>query len=50
MKKAKSINIFEQKQVRTYWDLEKERWFISVIDAIEVLTGTDRSRRCIKIQ
>ncbi|WP_367914506.1 BRO family protein [Leadbetterella sp. DM7] len=31
--------------VLTHWDEEKELWFISVIDVIEVLTGTDRPRK-----
>lgn len=39
------IKIFDQKQVRTHWDSEKELWYISIIDVIEVLTGTDRPRK-----
>ncbi len=45
MGKENAIKIFEQKQVRTHWDEEKELWYISVIDVIEVLTGTDRPRK-----
>ena len=45
MKKENSISVFEQKQVRTHWDKENELWCISVIDVIEVLTGTDRPRK-----
>jgi len=45
MKKESAIKLFEQKQVRTHWDEEKELWYISVIDVIEVLTGTDRPRK-----
>ncbi len=45
MSKENAVRIFEQKQVRTHWDQEKERWYISVIDVIEVLTGTDRPRK-----
>ncbi|WP_224071871.1 BRO-N domain-containing protein [Arachidicoccus terrestris] len=37
--------MFEQKKVRTHWDEEQELWYISVIDVIEVLTGTDRPRK-----
>ena len=40
-----SIKIFNQKQVRTHWDERKELWFISIIDVIEELTGTDRPRK-----
>ncbi len=45
MKKENAIKIFEQKQVRVHWDEEKELWYISIIDVIEVLTGTDRPRK-----
>jgi hypothetical protein len=45
MKKENAVRIFEQKLVRTHWDAEKEVWYISVIDVIEVLTGTDRPRK-----
>src|SRR5690606_41794235 len=37
--------LFEEKKVRTLWDEEQEKWYISVIDVIEVLTGTDRPRK-----
>ena len=45
MSKENAIKIFEQKQVRTQWSDEKELWYISVIDVIEVLTETDRPRK-----
>jgi BRO family, N-terminal domain len=45
MKKENVVRIFEQKQVRTHWNEEKELWFISVIDVIELLTETDRPRK-----
>lgn len=45
MEQENAIRIFEQTQVRTHWDREKELWFISIIDVIEVLTGTDRPRK-----
>ena len=31
------IKIFEQNDVRTVWDEDKEKWFISIIDVIFVL-------------
>jgi hypothetical protein len=40
-----NIRLFEDKQVRTHWDAEKEKWFVSIIDVIEILTQTDRSRK-----
>ncbi len=38
MKKENSIVLFKQKQVRRYWDKEKEQWYFSVVDIVEVLT------------
>lgn len=45
MKKETSIKLFEEKKVRTIWDAEQEKWYISIIDVIEVLTNTDRARK-----
>jgi hypothetical protein len=45
MKKTNSIALFNQKQVRRVWDEEKERWYFSVIDVIEVLTESPRPRK-----
>ena len=39
------IKLFEQKKVRTHWDEESEKWFFSIIDVIEILTGTERGRK-----
>jgi len=39
------IKIFEEKKVRTLWDSEQEKWYFSIIDTIEILTGTDRPRK-----
>jgi hypothetical protein len=45
MSKENAIKLFEEKQVRTVWDAEKEKWYISIVDVIEILTGTDRPRK-----
>ena len=45
MKKEMSIKLFEQKKVRTLWDEEKEEWFFSIVDTIEILTESANSRR-----
>ena len=39
------LKLFEQQKVRTHWDEIEEKWYFSVIDVIELLTGTDRSRK-----
>ena len=32
------IKIFEEKQVRTEWDEENEKWWFSIVDIVAVLT------------
>jgi hypothetical protein len=38
MEKQNEIKVFEDKQVRTVWDTEQEKWYISIIDVIAILT------------
>ena len=40
MKQENAIQLFEDKKVRTVWDADAEKWFISVVDVIEILTGS----------
>ena len=40
MGQKEQIKLFEQKRVRSVWDEEKEEWFFSVIDVVEVLTDS----------
>lgn len=37
-KQQNAIQVFEEKQVRTLWDAEQEKWYISIVDVIAVLT------------
>jgi len=45
MKKEQSIILFNQKEVRRHWDSEKERWYFSIIDIIEILTESSIPKR-----
>ncbi len=45
MSKQNAIQVFEGKKVRTLWDDEEEKWFISIVDAIEVLTASPNPRK-----
>jgi hypothetical protein len=38
MRKEEAIQIFEDKQVRTAWDAEQEKWYIAIVDVVAVLT------------
>jgi DNA-damage-inducible protein D len=39
------IKLFEQKKVRSHYDAEKEIWYFSVIDVIQILTGSTIPKR-----
>lgn len=40
-----AVKVFESRQIRTIWNETEEKWYFSVTDVIEVLTGTDRPRK-----
>lgn len=43
------IAVFKGKQIRRHWDEEKEQWFFSVVDVIEVLTESPNARSYWKV-
>jgi len=45
MTQVNAIQLFEDKKVRTIWDEEQEKWYISIIDVIEVLTNSPNPRK-----
>lgn len=40
MGKKEALKIFEDKNVRVIWDDEREEWYFSVVDVVEVLTDS----------
>lgn len=38
MKQQDALQLFEDKTVRTVWDQDQEKWYISIIDVIRILT------------
>lgn len=46
MEKQNETKIFEEQKVRTVWDSKQEKWNFSIIDVIEILTGSPRPRKC----
>ena len=44
MKNDTTLAVFENKQIRRHYDAEKEVWYFSVIDIIEVLTESSNPR------
>ena len=45
MTKETAIKLFEEKQVRSVWDAEQEKWFISIVDVVAVLTESPNPRK-----
>lgn len=45
MTKETALQLFEQKQVRSLWNEEEEKWYFSIVDVVGVLTETDRPRK-----
>jgi hypothetical protein len=45
MKQQTEIKIFEEKKVRTLWDEENEKWYLSIIDVIAILTEQPNFQR-----
>ncbi|MGH0054237.1 MAG: BRO-N domain-containing protein [Sphaerochaetaceae bacterium] len=39
MNDKNTIQIFENKRIRTVWDEGKEEWYFSIVDVVQVLTG-----------
>ena len=49
MTKKNQIQIFNDKKVRTVWDSEKEEWYFSVVDVVEILTDSADPRNYWKV-
>ncbi len=43
-----SIQLFENKRIRTAWDEEKEEWYFSIVDVVAVLTDQPDTRHAAK--
>ena len=52
MTKLQSIQLFEERNVRTVWDDEQEKWYFSVVDVVGILTdqpSMERARNYWKV-
>ena len=45
MKEETAIRLFETQKIRSVWNEAEQQWYFSIVDVIEVLTGTDRPRK-----
>ena len=39
------VKLFESMRVRSHWNAEEEQWYFSVVDVVQVLTGSERPRK-----
>ena len=45
MEPQTAIKIFEEKKVRMIWDEEMEKWYLSIVDVIAILTESPNPRK-----
>lgn len=45
MSEQDKIQLFENQSIRTAWNEEQEEWYFSIVDVIDVLTGSENPRR-----
>ena len=40
-----NIQLFENRQVRSHWDAEQEKWYVSIVDVVAILTDSPNPRK-----
>ncbi len=45
MTKKQTMQLFNQKQIRTAWDDKEEKWYFSIVDVVSVLTDSVDGRK-----
>lgn len=40
-----NIQLFENRQVRSHWDAEQEKWYFSIVDVVAILTDSPNPRK-----
>ena len=38
MTKETAIKLFEEKQIRSLWSDQEEKWYFSIVDVVRILT------------
>lgn len=49
MSKETSIKLFEQRQIRTLWNEDEEKWYFSIVDVVGVLTDSPNPNNYWKV-
>ena len=45
MTKETALKLFEEKQIRSIWNEEDEKWYFSIVDVVEILTESPNARK-----
>ncbi len=45
LQNSNSIQLFENKKIRTAWDEEQQEWYFSIVDVVGILSDSDNPRR-----
>ena len=49
MEKKNEIKIFEERKVRTLWDADQEKWYLSIVDVVGILTDSPNPNNYWKV-
>jgi hypothetical protein len=49
MNQETAIKLFEQKQIRSFWDEEDEKWYFSIVDVVGVLSDSENPNNYWKV-
>jgi len=49
MTKDTAIRIFNEKQIRSHWDNDQEKWYFSIVDVVGVLTESENPNNYWKV-
>lgn len=49
MTKDTAIKLFNDKQIRTHWDDNQEKWYFSIVDVVAVLTASENPNNYWKV-
>lgn len=49
MESAASIKLFEQKQVRSIWNEDEEKWYFSIVDVVGILSDSPNPNNYWKV-
>lgn len=49
MVKLNALKLFEDKKVRTVWDAEQEKWYLSIVDVVGILSDSPNPNNYWKV-